>query len=461
MAKLPSFLEYLNDKGAVVEKPETETVSDYNGPDEKSPPNSKVPYKTPVANKAAEKGESGLAELGDKALKYEPKVDAKTEVKKEVMKEYVDENGKVGKPKVDINAKYTGKVPECPPGKGSKPYISPAIKTGKSEKGLGELGHKEFEYNPDTKAASKVTKTENFLNKTKGMSLAEFTKYMMDECGCGQVDDDTLPFITAYTTGKFQPHPPEVIRYVSVLADKNQGILNNLVSTMISMGYLNKLLKAIFEHPEAYEELTNLLNDDEEGPSRCDSLVGSINNAYSKFVSDQEGMYESVSSPVGFDMDDMDTEESDSTEDEESEIDDEQEDSEDSDFEDEEDSDFEDEGEEDSDFEDEGEEDSDFEDEGEEEIAPKSEKKLKKKFAHHHILDAMRKHGHMMSAMQSESVDREAQLKRMLSQVKRDPKMDKFFYLMPGKCPLCGKRKKSGDPCNNPECKESYDRIEK
>jgi hypothetical protein len=303
MSKFPSFLEYLNDKGAIVDKPDTETVPDYHGPDDKTPPNSKVPYKTPVANKSPEKGESGLAELGDKALRYEPKVDAKPEVKKEVMKEYVDENGKLQKVKVDINAKYTGKIPEAPPGKGAKPYIGSAIKAG--EKGLAELGHKEFEYNPDTKTAAKVTKTESFINKTKGMSLGEFTKYMLDECGCGQVDDETLPFITAYTTGKFQPHPPEVIRYVSVLADKNEGILNNLVSTMISMGYLNKLLRAIFEHPEAYEELTNLLNDDQDGPSRCDSLVGSMNNSYSKFISDQEGMYESVSSPYGFDMEDM------------------------------------------------------------------------------------------------------------------------------------------------------------
>jgi hypothetical protein len=467
MSKFPSFLEYMNDKGAVVDKPDTETVPDYHGPEEKTPPNSKVPYKTPVANKAPEKGESGLAELGDKALKYEPKVDAKPEVKKEVMKEYVDENGKITKVKVDINAKYNGKIPESPPDKGAKPYIGSAIKPG--DKALGELGHKELEYNPDTQTAAKVKKTEGFVNKTKGMSLAEFTKYMLDECGCGQVDDETMPFITAYTTGKFQPHPPEVIRYVTALADKNEGILNNLVSTMVSMGYLNKLLKAIFEHPEAYEELTNLLNDDQDGPSRCDSLVGSMSNSYNKFVSDQEGMYEAVGFPYGFDMDDMergeDKEGEEGSDEDESEFDDEgsEDDSEFDDEDSDDDSEFDDEeSDDDSEFDDEEDHDSkDFEDDlsGETEPQAAPEKKLKKKFAHHHLLDAMRKHGHMMSAMKSEGIDREAQLKRMLTKVKRDPEMDKFFYLTPGTCPLCKKRKKSGEPCKNPECKETYDRI--
>lgn len=465
MSKFPSFLEYMNDKGAVVDKPDTETLPDYHGPEEKTPPNSKVPYKTPVANKAPEKGESGLAELGDKAFKYEPKVYAKPEVKKEVMKEYVDENGKITKVKVDINAKYAGKIPESPPDKGAKPYIGSAIKAG--DKALGELGHKEFEYNPDTKTAAKVKNTEGFVNKTKDMSLAEFTKYMLDECGCGQVDDETLPFITAYTTGKFQPHPPEVIRYVSVLADKNEGILNNLVSTMISMGYLSKLLKAIFEHPEAYEELTNLLNDDQDGPSRCNSLVGSMSNSYNKFISDHEGMYESVGSPYGFDMEDMEGGEDDEEGEEGS--DEDEPDFEDEDGEGEEgsdDSEFDDEGsEDDSEFDDEGSEEEDqdsedFEDDlGETEPEAAQEKKLKKKFAHHHLLDAMKKHGHMMSAMKSEGIDREAQLKKMLSKVERDPKMDKFFYLDRATCPLCKKRKKSGDPCKNPECKETYDRI--
>ena len=420
MSKFPSFLEYLNDKGNVVEKPEIEVVPDYNGPEENSPPNSKVPYKTPATNKVPQAEKEGLANLGDGRLKYEPNTTYKQEVVgKDVMKENMNEKGKVvEKARTAVVADYVGPKVKAP--KNGKPYSAADEKKPSKkelEAGLAKLGANELEYKPDTKNPAKVTKTENFINKTKGMSLSEFTKYMLEECGCGQVADENLPFITAYTTGKFQPHPPEVVRYLSVLADKNQGILENLVSTMVSMGYLNKLLKAVFDHPEAYEELTKLLSDEEEGPNRCNSLVGSMNNSYSKFVSDQEDMYESVSSPMGFDVEDM----GDESEEDEEDLGDEGEeeegkDSEDfgdeegeesQDFGDEEEEDFGDEEEEgEEDFGDEGEEASHGEDEmpsEEEESEPPREKKLKKKFAHNHLLDAMKKHGHMMNAMKSES----------------------------------------------------------
>ena len=403
----PSFMEYMDEKGKVVDKPDVETVPDYHGPDEKYPPNSKVPYKTQVANKKPAAGESGMAELGDSKLKYDPTKGSKEEVRKEVMKEYMDEKGKVLEKGVeDIKGQYRMKTPASPPGGGYK-YISTSVKAG--EKGLGELGEKELVYEPDTKNSPKVkTKTEGFLDKTKGMSLSEFTKYMLEECGCGQVQGDDLPYVTAYTTGKFQPHPPEVIRYISVLANKNEGILENLVSQMISMGYLGKLMKMIFEHPQAYEEMVSLFDDEESGPARCKSFVGAMNNSYGKFVSDHENMYESVSSPIGFedeiDMDSEDDEDYESDEDEEDYDSEDDYEDEEIDFDSEEDS--EDLGDEDHDSEESEEDfkDEDFDSEenidmdSEEEERPR-QKKLKKKFAHDHLLDAMRNHEHMLKKM--------------------------------------------------------------
>jgi hypothetical protein len=400
MAKFPSFLEYLNDKGQVVDKPETETVPDYHGKEEKSPPGSKVPYKTPKENKAPAKGETGFADMGDQKLNYKPGTNAKHEVKPDVMKEYVDEKGKVvEKAKTDTKADYKGKEVKAP--KGGKPYSAKdAKKPSKKEMdaGLGKLGDKELEYVPDTAKAKKVMKTESFINKTKDMSLADFTKYMLEECGCGQVEGDDLPYVTAYTTGKFQPHPPEAIRYISALAGKNDGVLENLVSTMVSMGYLNTLLKIIFSYPQAYEELTSLFSDDKDGPDRCKSFAGAMSNSYSKFLSDQDDLYESVSSPMGFELDDLGEEDADEESDEE-------------DLDSEEDSDHEedldsDEGSEDSSTEDEEEYDDEEDMEGEEpseddmeEEEPKQEKRLKKKFAHDHLLNAMRNHEHMFKAM--------------------------------------------------------------
>ena len=409
MSRFPSFLEYLNDKGKVVEKPEVEQVPDYHGPDDKTPVGSKVPYKTPLTPKAAEKGEKGLSELGDDKLKYEPDTSVRYETKKDVMKESSAAMG--GKARVDIKGDYKGPKADAP--NGGKPYVAKTVKAG--EKPLGELGSEETKYEPDTDTSKvhKITKTEGFLNKTKGMNLSEFTKYMLEECGCGQVSGDDLPYVTAYSTGKIQPHPPEAIRYISALASKNNGILENLVSTMVSMGYLNTLLKTIFSYPQAYEELTSLFSDDKEGPSRCNSFVGAMNNSYGKFLSDQEGLYESVSGPIGFEDEIEDEEDFEGEGDESSDEDEfgpEEDDLENSDDEgDTDDSDEEFEDEEDMEGSDE-EFNDDEESEGDDleldrDSEPSEEpkpKRLKKKFAHDHLLDAMKKHEFMMKAMRGE-----------------------------------------------------------
>jgi hypothetical protein len=415
MSRFPSFLEYLNDKGVVVDKPGVEQVPDYHGPDDKAPPGSKVPYKTPLTPKAPQKGERGMSELGDDRLVYKPDTEVKYDTKKDVMKESSATMG--GKARTDLKGDYKGKIPNAP--KDGKPYVAKAVKPG--EKPLGELGDEANKYEPDTDTGKthKVAKTEGFVNRTKGMSLAEFTRYMLEECGCGQVSGEDLPYVTAYSTGKIQPHPPEAIRYVSVLANKNDGILENLVSTMVSMGYLNKLLKAIFEHPQAYEELTSLLSDEKDGPARCDSFVGSMNKSYSNFLSDQEGLYESVSGPIGFEdemedeefgpeeEDEMDSDEEFGPE-EEDEMDDEgePEDMDDGEFGPEEEDEMDSEGELDLEKEDDMDSDEEFgpeEDHHGDEMEDRPRpRRLKKKFAHDNLLNAMKKHEFMTKAMRGE-----------------------------------------------------------
>ena len=192
---------------------------------------------------------------------------------------------------------------------------------------------------------------------------------MLKECGCGQVEGEDMPYVTAYSTGKIQPHPPEVIRYISTLASKNSGILENLVSQMVSAGYLNTLLKTIFQYPQAYEELTSLLGD-EEGPSRCKSFVGAMNNSYNKFLSDQDGLYESVSSPLGFEDFDDNEEDKDSKDHDHDDLEGDEEDHDDL----------------------EG--DEEDHDEG-----TNQHRKLKKQFAHDHLLKAMSDHEHMLKKM--------------------------------------------------------------
>ena len=351
-----------------------------------------------------------------------------------VKKEYVDDQGKlIEKPESKKIADYNGSTPKSPPDKGSAPYKaandnveSPTVAVDKD--GLANLGDQKLKYEPNTESKQEIikTKTEHFLNKTKNMSLSEFTKYMLDECGCGAVNDEELPYVTAYTTGKFQPHPPEAIKYVVVLANKNDNVLDNVVHEIKNAGMLGKLMKILMSNPEAYEELTNLFGDATEGPNRCKMFAKSMNGSLERFVKDQDSMYESVSKSIGFDdeMEDEDDDMNDMEDDDEMggdmedddemgdmenddemgdmendemgdmEDDDEMGDMEDDDMGDMEDDDMDD-GEEMSDDMEDGDEmsmdddddftDGDFEDEKE---MPK--RKLKKKFAHHNLLSAMK-----------------------------------------------------------------------
>jgi hypothetical protein len=112
--------------------------------------------------------------------------------KNKMKKEYVDDQGKlVEKPEVQTVADYKGPDAKAPPGdKKAAPYKpandntkSPTVDVEKS--GLGELGDNKLKYEPDTasdangKVVQSWTKTESFLNQTKDMSLANFTKFML------------------------------------------------------------------------------------------------------------------------------------------------------------------------------------------------------------------------------------------------------------------------------------------
>ena len=126
--------EYLGPSGKLVEKPKTSTVADYDGPNESKPPKSITSGK------------------GWKALHAEP----------------------------------TGEPDPYKTPVGSKPG-------GKSETGFGELGDKSLIYKPDTaKAHPPKTQTEQFIEKTKGMSLGEFSNYYMEfKCSAASCEQST------------------------------------------------------------------------------------------------------------------------------------------------------------------------------------------------------------------------------------------------------------------------------
>lgn len=200
------------------------------------------------------------------------------------------------KPK-DVGTLFTAQ-PKPPESEGQKGQVTPYKGNGedaprqKPEK--GGLAAADGKLN---KFTTGWTKTENFLNKTKDMSLQEFAAFMLEDCGCGQTDD--LPMVTSYTAGKFHPHPPEAIKYVVVLADKNDRMMDHFVDEVKNNGSLGKLISKIFDRPESWEHMSDVLGDDDAGPSRANSFVRSMFDKYSKVMDDHESMFESVGPPIG------------------------------------------------------------------------------------------------------------------------------------------------------------------
>lgn len=347
----------------------------------------------------------------------------------------MDDRGTINKPKEKAVADYTGPTPTSPeaakapkaldkqmaPPKSAgspAPYrTTTKTTTKKSDTGLGDVGDKKLVYKPKTggdfepvgeypgKSTSKEftgkfkpignypqTKTETFLSTTKDMSLSEFANYVMQQRQEGKEDED-LPMVSAYTTGRFHPHPPEAIKYVVTLADKNDRIMEDLVHAIKEReGCLKKMMSHLFDLPESHGCVTDLLGDEKDGPRRARQLVRSMDDSFSKFQSDQDGMYESVAPPFG--LDDEDDED-------DAPIDDEMPEDDEAPEGDEEETDGDDMG---------GEEDETMpEDDIDSEEKPQMgnhggmnrPRRLKKKFAHDHLLDAMGEIEHMKAKMKA------------------------------------------------------------
>jgi hypothetical protein len=344
--------------------------------------------------------------------------------------EYMNARGKIAQPKEKEVADYDGPNPKSPPAsktptvldKGMappkakhepKPYRAVGKPAGskEAESGLADTGDKNLVYDPDTKnipkqdniegqkrknyPPNKKTKTEQFLDTTKGMSIHEFTNHMITKRKEGLND---LPVISD------NQHPEEIVRYVAVLADKNESILEDLIHSLKRNRCFKKLVESLMEIPEALNMMTELLSDDSEGPRRCRQLVRCMEDSYTESVGPPFGISgddEGGTNGQPFDVvpgedeeDEEDEEGADPSPEDEFDTDDEEgeegepwvlpEDEFDTDDE---------EGEEGE----EGEEDEN-EDEDEDEMG-EFPKKKKKKFAHDNLLDAMGEYEHMRAKM--------------------------------------------------------------
>jgi hypothetical protein len=103
-----------------------------------------------------------------------------------------------------------------------------------------------------------TTKTESFLKKTKDMPLQEFAKYIIKE------------------SGEVHSELPLALQYISSISE-NENVVRDLVVAFKQQNRINQLVEALFEYPEAYAALGNLLGDGQKGLSRCNSLVRAMN----------------------------------------------------------------------------------------------------------------------------------------------------------------------------------------
>lgn len=228
-------------------------------------------------------------------------------------KEYLNKDGKTQeKPIVDAMADTAPEPTKSPPeaktkGKGweanvkdgngkPSPYKAPGTEKkgiivadgGEQGKGLADQGDKKLEYNPkvkenptysnwDTETSWPKTKTEDFIDRTKSMSLPEFAKHMIDAAKPG----DDAPTVFAPREGRFRPNPYESVRYVAHLAMNNEQVMESLVMEFVRREGLPKLMEELFKHRKSYEEAVSAID--------CDRFLNTIREMTSPPASETEG----------------------------------------------------------------------------------------------------------------------------------------------------------------------------
>jgi hypothetical protein len=219
-----SFLEYLDAKGKLKEKPHVAVLAD------------KLEVEPSALTPAAK--------------------NKKVKGKHDQVKEYFDDKGKiVEKPATEIVPDYKGPNPYAPPKSTGmsepKPYRNGKNQSAEpSEAGLGDKGDNKLIYKPDiSKGTSNdvpggkavKTQTEQFLNKTKSMTTQEFVEFMRT---------------------KVNPAVNEGVRNIISLVESDVNSLDKLVSELKRAGKLPQLVNAILTHKESFHAIAGAIRED-------------------------------------------------------------------------------------------------------------------------------------------------------------------------------------------------------
>jgi hypothetical protein len=275
MAERMTFTEYLDSKKKLVTKPPVKKVPDYS---------SQVPVRP---EKPAQRGKS-----------WELMVKTK------------------GEPE-PYKAPGSDKDPGLQAAKDGSGKKVKGLKDG-SKEGFGDMGDDKlkFKYDTDITTAGEggkkvktwpLTKTEEFLDKTKGMSLAEFTKHLrennlLEHCGCEKKE---IPHVVAYTSGPFHPDPIQAIKYVTFLSNENENIMRALIREAKRIGCLEKLVEELLDVPETYDQIAMKMD---EGPAVAKNLVRAMRHQYANYLNELRAV-EQVGPPMGMGDDDEEEDE--------------------------------------------------------------------------------------------------------------------------------------------------------
>lgn len=198
-------------------------------------------------------------------------------------------------------ADFEGEVDSKPPkekkhkdagGKGQdgeiKPYHAGGVakdpNKGKNTDGFAEKGDKKLKYEPNTDVPKKVgeggkktatwpkTESQEWLEKTRGMSLAEFTKTVRDEALNGLDKCDCKDPVTA-------------VKEAVNVCKCNERYISALVREMKRNGLFGKFFTESLVHPEAFSVLAGLMEQDESYSRR---LVRAMNEMVAPPMGEEE-----------------------------------------------------------------------------------------------------------------------------------------------------------------------------
>ena len=217
---------------------------------------------------------------------------------KKTFAEYMNSKGvTVEKPVVDAKGDPKVTTSDKPDqGKNSKPYAagknSDKYKPKKPADGFADKGNSKLKYAPGVAGVDKAgeggkkvasfpncksatTKSEAFLDATKGMNSSEFAKFVAEQNKAGRSDVS---------------HPSQYIKYTTALVAENANLADSLVCEFRRRGVLALLAFEVLSQPEGVKTLVEMMGDPVIGPAFCRKLA--------------RKMSEEVSPPVTQDMED-------------------------------------------------------------------------------------------------------------------------------------------------------------